>query len=96
MQEKYIKLNNLQVSNNLYEFVNTELLKDTNVSVEKFWNGLDKHVHELASTNKKLIEFRGILQKKIDGWHKERKGVEIDANEYLNFLKARVFQTIKC
>jgi len=83
----YISKGNLSIANILFKFVNEELLPGTDIDSEKFWNGLDKHVHELASTNKKLIEFRGILQKKIDGWHKERKGVEIDANEYLNFLK---------
>ena len=39
MQHKYVKINNLQVSNDLSEFVNNELLKGTNVSAEKFWNG---------------------------------------------------------
>ena len=42
MQEKYIKINNLQVSEKLSNFVNDELLKDTNVSSENFWLGLQK------------------------------------------------------
>ena len=29
MQEKYIKIHDLKVSNKLYDFVNNELLKDT-------------------------------------------------------------------
>ena len=36
MQEKYIKINNLQVSEKLSSFVNDELLKNTNVSSENF------------------------------------------------------------
>jgi len=83
----YISKGNLSIANVLFKFVNKELLPETNIDSEKFWNGLDKHVHELALINKKLIEFRKILKKKIDNWHKERKGKKIDNNEYLNFLK---------
>ena len=36
MQDKYIKINNLKVSENLSDFVNNELLKNTNVSKENF------------------------------------------------------------
>ena len=42
MQEKYIKINNLQVSEKLSNFVNDELLKNTNISSENFWLGLEK------------------------------------------------------
>ena len=74
MQEKYIKINNLQVSEKLSNFVNDELLKNTNVSVENFWLGLEKTLDELAPKNKELIKFREELQKKIDDWHIKNKG----------------------
>ena len=57
MQEKYIKINNLQVSEKLSNFVNDELLKDTNVSSENFWLGLEKTIDELAPKNKNLINW---------------------------------------
>ena len=41
MQEKYVKINNLQVSEKLSNFVNDELLKNTNVSSKNFWLGLE-------------------------------------------------------
>ena len=44
MQEKYIKINNLQVSEKLSNFVNDELLKNTNVSSENFWLGMELYV----------------------------------------------------
>ena len=65
MQEKYIKINNPQVSEKLSNFVSDELLKNTNVSSENFWLGLEKTLDELAPKNKKLINFREELQKKI-------------------------------
>ena len=86
MKDKYIKINNLSVSSALLEFVNSELLKDTKISPEKFWKGFDDAIHELAPINKKLIQIREDLQKKIDNWHIDNKGNEINLKEYKKFL----------
>ncbi len=86
MQEKYIKINNLQVSDQLSKFVSDELLKDTNVSVKNFWLGLEKTLDELVPRNKELIKVRENLQKKIDDWHIKNKGKEFNLNEYKKFL----------
>ena len=86
MQEKYIKINNLKVSEELSKFINDELLKDTSVTIEKFWSGLEKALNELVPKNKELIKFREDLQKKIDSWHIKNKGKEINLNEYKKFL----------
>ena len=87
MKEKYTKINNLSVSNRLLDFINTELLKDTNISSEKFWTGFDKAIHELAPKNKELLKIREDLQKKIDNWHIANKGNETNLEEYKKFLK---------
>ena len=87
MKEQYTKIHNLSVSNKLLNFVNEELLKDTNISSEKFWEGFDKVVHELAPKNKDLLKVREDLQKKIDDWHIANKGNEINLEEYKKFLK---------
>ena len=87
MQNKYIEINNLKVSKNLFDFINDELLKDTEISSEKFWNGFDKAVHELTPRNKELINIREDLQKKIDEWHIKNRGNEIKINDYKKFLK---------
>ena len=87
MKEQYTKIHNLSVSNKLLNFVNEELLKDTNISSEKFWEGFDKAVHELAPRNKDLLRIREDLQKKIDAWHIENKGNEINLEVYKKFLK---------
>ena len=34
-----------------------------------------------------FLEFREILQKKIDIWHRDKKGKKINTKKYLNFLK---------
>ena len=86
MREKYIKINNLKVSEELSKFINDELLKDTSVTTEKFWSGLEKALNELVPKNRELIKFRENLQKKIDGWHIKNKGKEINLNKYKKFL----------
>jgi malate synthase len=69
MQEKYININKLKVSESLSRFVKDELLKDTNISSDDFWLGFEKTVEELEPKNRQLINFRETLQKKIDAWH---------------------------
>ena len=63
MKNKYLKVDNLEVSIELSKFVNEELLTGTNISPEKFWSGLDKSVHELAPKNEELLKKRNDLQK---------------------------------
>ncbi len=87
MSTKYLNINNLKVSENLLDFVNNDLLKDTNCSPEHFWSGFDKAVHELAPKNEKLIQKREVLQKEIDGWYKKNKDKKISIEEYKKFLK---------
>jgi len=87
MKEKYIKVKNLSISEKLLNFVNNELLPNTKLKKENFWNGFDKTVHELATKNKELLEKRDELQNKIDEWHKKHKGNKFNIKEYANFLK---------
>jgi len=86
MAKKYILLGQLSIASELLDFVNNELLPDTGVATENFWSGLDKCAHELAPKNRKLLEFRENLQKKIDIWHRNKKGEKIGIKEYSNFL----------
>jgi len=86
MAKKYTSLGQLSIASELLDFVNNELLPDTGVTKENFWSGLDKCAHELLPKNRKLLEFRENLQKKIDIWHRDKKGEKIDIKEYSNFL----------
>ncbi len=86
MAIKYTTINNLKISEDLVFFVKNELLKDLNITPEKFWKGFDAAVHELAPKNLELIKIREELQKKINDWHIKKRGNQIDINEYKNFL----------
>ena len=85
MPTQYKKVNNLKVAEDLLSFVNNELLKDTDINLEKFWLGFDEAVHDLATKNKELIKKRENLQKKIDNWHINNKGNQIKIEEYKKF-----------
>jgi len=87
VKNQYTKIHDLSVSNELLKFINNELLIDTKISSEKFWVGFNKAVHELAPKNKELIQIREDLQKKIDDWHINNRGNEINLEQYKNFLK---------
>ena len=55
-----------------------QISKVTNLG--KFCNCVD----ELAPINKSLIKKEKIF-KKIDEWHKQKRGIELDKEEYKNF-----------
>ena len=87
MVEKYIKIEGLSVSKNLFYFINNELLPGTKIKKENFWKGFNKYVHELAPKNKELLEIREKLQKNIDSWNKKQKGEKINLKKYEEFLR---------
>jgi malate synthase len=65
MQEKYINIQSLKVSESLSKFVNEELLIDTGISSEKFWIGFEKTVNELEPKNRELINLEKLCKKKL-------------------------------
>ena len=80
--------NGLKINTKLLDFVNNEIIPGTNIKSEEFWTSFGKIVHELAPINKKPIQNRETIQKKIDEWHIKNKGKELNKKEYLNFLKS--------
>ncbi len=86
MANNYQNVNNLKISEELLSFINTELLKDLEISPNKFWSGFDAVAHELSIKNKELIKLRESLQKKIDNWHIKNRDKEFNLKEYKEFL----------
>ncbi len=84
----YIEKKGLKISSILFDFVNKEIMPGTDIQTDKFWDGFEKTVHELAPINKRLIEKRETIQKQIDNWHKQNKGKELNKKEYTEFLKS--------
>jgi len=83
-----IKKENLAVSSVLFEFINKEAIPGTDISVDEFWKKFDSAIHELTPINKALIQKRETIQKKIDEWHLNNKGKDLNKGEYIKFLKS--------
>ena len=86
MQEKYISIYSLKVSESLSKFINDELLIGTGISSEKFWLGFEKTINELEPKNRELLNFRETLQQKINDWHIQNKSNEFNQDRYKKFL----------
>ena len=87
MSTNYKSINNLKVTEDLLNFVNNELLKDTSINPGKFWSGFSNVVHDLAPKNRDLIRIREKLQNEIDRWHIKNRGKKIKLDKYKKFLK---------
>ncbi len=76
----------LQVAAELHRFVEKELLPDSGIDPNAFWDGLGELVRDLAPRNAELLARRQELQKAIDDWHREHPG-RPDEEEYAGFLR---------
>ncbi len=85
---KKITVNNLKVDDQLFNFINDEVIPGTNIEPNNFWDSFDKVVHELKPINKKLLDKRKEIQKKMDEWYLSKKDKKFSSDEYLKFLKS--------
>ncbi|KZL19027.1 Malate synthase G [Pseudovibrio axinellae] len=81
-----VSVSSLQVSPEIYEFVEKEALPGTGVKSEQFWDGFSKIIADLTPKNRELLATRDTLQGQIDEWHKANPGA-IDLEAYKTFLK---------
>ena len=84
MMEKYTQIGSLQVAKELYEFIKLEVIPETGVSIDQFWNGFGDIVKDLSPKNKKLLAIRDDMQHKVNEWHQTNP--QFDLNEYKTFL----------
>lgn len=80
------QVHGLQVANELYNFVNAQVLPGTGVDQEVFWKGFDQIVADLAPKNAALLAERDRLQAELDTWHKANPGPITDMVAYRQFL----------
>ena len=84
-----IELHGLSIARQLYELVNDEIMPDTGVEPERFWQALSDIVTELSPKNRALLARRDEIQSQIDQWH--RANPEFRAGErqrqYRTFLE---------
>ena len=82
---EYVKVGNLQVAKELYDFVNSDVIPGSQVDGEEFWQGFGQLVKDLAPKNKELLAVRDEIQAKIDLWHQENSK-DFDFDSYKAFL----------
>src|SRR5699024_1974946 len=88
---KRIDCHGLQVAEPLYQFVEQEALKDTDLSSDEFWKGFSQLVQDLTPTNKALLQKRAELQSKLDDWHRQNPGPIQDMAAYKDFRREIVY-----
>ena len=76
---QYVTRSGLQVAAELAGLIEEEVLPETGVSPEQFWQGYAALITELAPENRDLLDARRDLQRRIDAWLSARRGEPWDA-----------------
>ena len=84
---KRISIANMQVAQNLYDFIESSVLPGTDINSEKFWLGFSKLVSDLSPKNSSLLANRQNLQEKINQYHLTHQGESFEFSDYKKFLK---------
>ncbi len=79
----------LAIDQQLYDFIENEVLPKVGVDSDSYWSGFEKVIKEFTPRNKALLATRAELQAKIDQWHLDNpaKNGEIDYPTYKQFLQ---------
>lgn len=81
----YVKKGNLQVAQELYEFINSEALPESRLTADQFWSGFEALISDLTPKNKELLAVRDDIQNKLNTWYRENnENFEFEA--YKSFL----------
>ena len=80
------KTRKMEVSEELKDFLEKEVLDGIDVAPDFFWKTLENLIYVYGPINKKLLEKRKSIQDKIDNWHLENKSSDFNFMEYKNFL----------
>ncbi len=78
----------LAIDNQLYNFIENEVLPNVGVDSDSYWSGFEQVVKEMTPRNKELLAKRDELQAKIDQWHIDNpaKDGKVDFAKYKQFL----------
>ncbi|ADZ90542.1 malate synthase G [Marinomonas mediterranea] len=82
-----IHRNGLTIAKPLYDLVNNEILPETGVMPDVFWDGFEYAIETLAPINRALLEKREAMQKQLDEYNVSRNGDADSFGDYEGFLK---------
>ena len=81
-----IKKYNLEIDGGFFDFINNEVLPDTEIDKNDFWDNFSRLIHDFGPSNKQLLKKRDIIQEQLDSWYKEHLGKDYNLEEYKKFL----------
>ena len=76
----------LKINENLFNFINLEVLPDTNISIDDFWKNFSDLISLLTPINKYLLKKREDIQSDLDMWYKNKIGQDISPKDCKKFL----------
>ncbi|SNT70327.1 malate synthase G [Psychrobacter sp. LV10R520-6] len=79
----------LAIDEQLYDFIENEVLPKVGVDSDSYWSGFEKVIKAFTPRNKALLATRDEMQAKIDQWHLDHpaKDGTIDYPKYKTFLQ---------
>ena len=79
----------LAIDQQLYDFIENEVLPKVGVDSDSYWSGFEKVIKEFTPRNKALLATRDQMQAQIDQWHLDNpaQNGEIDYPKYKQFLQ---------
>ena len=83
---EYVQRAGLKVAAPLAELVDNEIIPDTGLNAEEFWQFLEQIVQDMGAGNDELLRKREELQKAIDQWHLDFRKKAYDHEAYKQFL----------
>ena len=86
-KSKLIHTHQLQVSQDLYDFVGQEVLPGTGIEQASFWQSFSHLAQDLAPKNAALLHERERLQTLLDAWHTQHPGPIKKMAAYQRYLE---------
>ena len=69
----YVAIGQLQVDQQLKQFVEAELLPHLGLDPSTFWQGTEALLEQFTDRNSALLAKRDALQQQIDAWHRANR-----------------------
>jgi malate synthase len=82
-----INKDKLEIDSRLHDLVVNDILPETGITEDHFWQSFQSILEEFIPRNKALLATRDDLQSQIDAWHIQHKDVDHDPAKYKQFLK---------
>ncbi|MGI9323179.1 MAG: malate synthase G, partial [Pseudomonadales bacterium] len=79
-------IHGLQIAKALADLIEQEATPGTGITAERFWSEMAGLLDEFVPRNRELLAKRDDLQAKLDAWHQEHVGAELNAAAYKLFL----------